>query len=47
VLLVTSTTPKNFHGKGLVWEDYLSQESGDFVTYASLDLVKKDALENG
>ena len=46
-LLVSSTKPKKFRGIGLVWEDHLSQETGDFVTYASLDLVKKDALENG
>ena len=47
VLSVPSTTPKKFRGKGLIWEDYLSQETGDFVTYASLDLVKIDAFENG
>ena len=46
MLLVPSTTPKKFRGKGLIWEDYLSQETGDFVTYASLDLVKIDAFEN-
>ena len=32
---------KKRRGKGLLWKDFISVETGDFVTYSSLDDVKK------
>ena len=38
---------KKRRGKGLLWEEFIFVETGDFVTYSCLDDVKQDVAKEG